>query len=78
MTLYELLTLTPIFPEAEPEPCWRKSRLKSRASCAKMAPWIPVDLETIVLKVMAKDQLERYATAEKLPTICDASSTINR
>lgn len=62
-TLYELLTLQPIFPTQDratllhqifhEEP--RAPRLINKA--------IPVELETIVLKAIAKSPAERYATA---------------
>jgi serine/threonine protein kinase/WD40 repeat protein len=65
-TLYELLTLEPAFPgqtqagillqigAAEPAPPRRLNRA------------IPADLETIVLKALARDPEERYATARDL------------
>ena len=65
-TLYELITLRPAFESsdclelivkiAEDEP--RQPRL--------IDPAIPQDLETIVLKAMAKDPAGRYATAKEL------------
>jgi hypothetical protein len=66
MTLFELLTLRPAFESAtraklidlvinEPPPQPRK-----------YDPKIPRDLETIVLKAIAKEPAERYATAEAL------------
>jgi serine/threonine protein kinase len=66
VTLYELLTLEPVFPgrdreellhqiaREEPRPLW----LLNRA--------IPTELESIVAKAMAKDPAERYATAQEL------------
>jgi serine/threonine protein kinase len=66
VTLYELLTLEPVFPGRdrqellrqiafeEPEPPWRLNRA------------IPTELETIVRKAMAKDPADRYATAQEL------------
>jgi serine/threonine protein kinase len=65
-TLYELLTLEPVFPgndrqrllrqiaDEEPKP----PRHRNRA--------IPVELETIVLKALAKAPAERYTTAQAL------------
>jgi WD40 repeat protein/serine/threonine protein kinase len=66
MTLYELLTLHPAFEAGtrarlieqvihDPPPSPRESN-----------PRIPRDLETIVLKAIAKEPGERYATAEAL------------
>src|SRR5262249_33347461 len=64
-TLYELLTLEPVFrgdggellrqvKEAEPRPPRR------------LNPALPVDLETIVLKALEKDLGRRYGTAQEL------------
>ena len=41
-------------------------------------PEIPLDLETIVLKAMAKDPASRYATAGELADDLNDSSTISR
>jgi WD40 repeat protein/serine/threonine protein kinase len=65
-TLYELLTLRPPFEETD------RARLIERVLHENPAPprrldrRIPRDLETIVLKAMAKWQGNRYATAEEL------------
>ncbi|AGA27103.1 serine/threonine protein kinase [Singulisphaera acidiphila] len=66
VTLYELLTLRPAFPgddrhdlllrigrQAPPAPRWEN-------------PALPADLETIVLKAMAKSPADRYPTAQAL------------
>ncbi len=66
MTLYELLTLRPAFEAGsraklidqvihDPQPSPRKHDVR-----------VPRDLETIVMKVIAKEAGERYATAEAL------------
>jgi serine/threonine protein kinase len=65
-TFYELLTLQPVFPSscrvqlqnhiAEREPCPLR-RLERR---------VPVELETIVLKCLAKSPTERYASGRDL------------
>lgn len=65
-TLYELITLQPAFSEDDPQRILhdiaekdpRRPRHHNRAT--------PADLETIVLKAMAKDPFERYATAHEL------------
>jgi serine/threonine protein kinase len=66
LTLYELLTLRPAFDDTNKgrlidkvlhEPPLTPRRLDSR---------IPRDLETVVLKCLAKDPTERYATAGAL------------
>ncbi len=66
LTLYELLTLRPAFDDTN------KGRLIDRVQNepprppCKLDPRIPRDLETLVLKCLAKDPGERYATAETL------------
>jgi serine/threonine protein kinase/WD40 repeat protein len=66
MTLYEMLTLRPAFPEAH------RARLLDRVAHAEPpAPRqldrrIPRDLETIVLKAIAHEPGDRYATPEAL------------
>ncbi|HEY1784386.1 MAG TPA: protein kinase [Pirellulales bacterium] len=65
-TLYELLTLSPAFDAAD-----RPALLRQIADEEPPAPRqrnraIPVDLETIVLKAMAKEPHRRYATAKEL------------
>jgi serine/threonine protein kinase/WD40 repeat protein len=66
LTLYELLTLRPAFDGGN------RARLIERvlhdppARPRKFDPGIPRDLETVVLKCLAKDPAERYATAEAL------------
>jgi serine/threonine protein kinase/Flp pilus assembly protein TadD len=65
-TLYELLTLQPAFAESD------RHRLLAQIATAdprlprRLNPAIPKDLETIVLKALAKSPQERYATAEQL------------
>ena len=66
LTLYELLTLRPAFDDTN------KGRLIARVQHepprppCKLDPRVPRDLETLVLKCLAKDPRERYATAEAL------------
>src|SRR5262249_15446833 len=65
-TLYELLTLVPAFPGANRQEllrqiAWEEPKLPRRLNAA-----VPVELETIVLKAMAKTPAERYATAGEL------------
>jgi len=64
-TLYELLTLTPMFPGAD-----RRALLRQLAEDDPLAPRqldrsIPVELETIVLKATAKLSSERYTSARE-------------
>jgi WD40 repeat protein/serine/threonine protein kinase/tetratricopeptide (TPR) repeat protein len=66
LTLYELLTLRPAYDESE------RSRLLHQAMRAepprprKLNPAVPRDLETIVLKAIARDPAHRYQTADEL------------
>jgi WD40 repeat protein/serine/threonine protein kinase len=66
MTLYELLTLKPAFDAAT------RARLIDQVihdpvvAPRKRDPRVPRDLETIVLKAIAKEPVDRYATAEAL------------
>ncbi|HKB37426.1 MAG TPA: serine/threonine-protein kinase [Gemmataceae bacterium] len=65
-TLYELLTLRPLFSGAD-----RQELLQQITADEPLAPravdrLIPVELETIVLKALAKAPSERYATAQEL------------
>jgi serine/threonine protein kinase/WD40 repeat protein len=66
LTLYELLTLRPAFNDSN------KARLIERVlheppvPPRRLDPRVPRDLETIVLKCLAKEPAERYPTAEVL------------
>ncbi|HMF18529.1 MAG TPA: protein kinase [Gemmataceae bacterium] len=65
-TLYELLTLEPAFPardraEMLVQLAYQEPRLPRAVNRA-----VPQELETIVLKAMAKNPDERYATAQEL------------
>lgn len=62
-TLYELLTLTPIFPEATRETLPSRIATDEPRPPRHLNPQIPSDLETILLKAMAKNAADRYATA---------------
>ncbi len=65
-TLYELLTLTAPFPGNDRIEILRKIVEAEPIAPRKLEPRIPADLETIVLKSMAKAPEERYATAAEL------------
>ena len=63
VTLYELLTLTPIFPDLPDPVVLAKIAAEDPTPLRRLNPLIPVDLETIVQKTMSKEAAERYATA---------------
>jgi serine/threonine protein kinase/WD40 repeat protein len=65
-TLYELLTLTPAFPGDDRQNLLRRVTEDEPPAPRRVAPAIPADLEVIVLKAMAKEPSERYATARDL------------
>jgi hypothetical protein len=66
VTLYELLTLRPAFPGSDRHALLRRVATEEPAPPRRLEPAIPADLETIVLKAMAKEPAERYATAQEL------------
>ncbi len=66
VTLYELLTLQPPFADANKARLVEKVLREPPPSPRKLNPRIPRDLETVVLKCLAKDPAERYATAAAL------------
>lgn len=68
VTLYELLTSTPAFAAST-----RAGLVESILRCSpppprRSDPLIPRDLETVVLKAMAREPAQRYATADALRT----------
>ena len=67
VTLYEMLALTPAFPEADRVKLLdRICRGDSPISLRKLDPSIPRDLETIVVKAMSRDSNSRYQSAAEL------------
>ena len=65
-TLYELLTLQPAFNGRDHQELLRQIALDEPASPRRIKLSVPRDLETIVLKAMAKDPSSRYTTAQEL------------
>jgi serine/threonine protein kinase/WD40 repeat protein len=65
-TLYELLTLRPAVPGEDRQDVLRQIAEEDPVAPRRLAPAIPADLETIVLKAMAKEPAERYGTAQDL------------
>jgi WD40 repeat protein/serine/threonine protein kinase len=66
LTLYELLTLRPAFAETNRARLIEKVTHEEPPRPRQLDRQIPRDLETIVLKAMAKDPGQRYATATAL------------
>ena len=66
VTLYELLTLAPAFDAPNRHAILRQISQEEPIAPRKRNPAIPLDLETIVLKAMAKEPERRYATAKAL------------
>jgi WD40 repeat protein len=66
LTLYEMLTLRPAFHDQNRARLMEKVLHEPPVPPRKLDPHVPRDLETIVLKCLAKEPAERYATAELL------------
>jgi len=66
VTLYELLTLEPACNGPDRQAVLRQIAFEDPPHPRKLNHSIPVDLETIVLKAIAKNPAERYATAREL------------
>jgi serine/threonine protein kinase len=65
-TLYELLTLQPAHTGSDRQELLHQIAVEEPRPPRRHNPAIPADLETIVLKAMAKGVEERYATAREL------------
>ncbi|MEX2139362.1 MAG: protein kinase [Pirellulales bacterium] len=68
VTLYELLALRPAFAENDRQKLLRQVAEQEPQRLRAINPRIPADLETIILKAMAKEPDERYAAARQLAT----------
>jgi tetratricopeptide (TPR) repeat protein len=66
VTLYELLTLHPVFSGQDRHEILRQIAFDEPAPPRNLNPSVPDELETIVLKAMSKNPSERYATAQEL------------
>ncbi len=66
VTLYELLTLEPVFASSDRADLLRRIIEDEPRAIQAIEPSIPVELETIVLKALAKTPIDRYGTAQEL------------
>jgi serine/threonine protein kinase len=66
VTLYEALTLEPAFPGRDREELLRQIAAGDPRPPRRLNPAVPVELETVVLKAMAREPEGRYATAQEL------------
>jgi serine/threonine protein kinase len=65
-TLYELLTLRPAFDGKDRQELLRQIACEEPVPPRRLNKAVPLELETVVLKAMAKNPAERYATAQEL------------
>jgi serine/threonine protein kinase/Flp pilus assembly protein TadD len=65
-TLYELLTLEPAFNGRDRQELLRQIGFEEPRPVRRVNPAVPAELETIVLKALAKNPAERYPTARAL------------
>jgi WD40 repeat protein/serine/threonine protein kinase len=66
VTLYELLTLRPAIEGTDRQGILKQIDQDEPTPPRKLNPGVPRDLETILLKAIAKEPRERYATAKDL------------
>lgn len=66
ITLYELLALRPAFPDTTPHHLIQLITQVDPPRLRSVNPAIPADLETVILRAMARDPADRYATADEL------------
>src|SRR5262249_12137294 len=72
VTLYELLTASLPFPEADPMDLVHSHIARSPARPSELAPSIPVVVSDIVMKLLEKAAEDRYQSAEGLKADLDA------
>jgi WD40 repeat protein len=65
-TLYELLTLEPVFAGSDRRELLRQIAFEEPRRPRQVNKAVPRELETIVLKALEKNPAERYATAKEL------------
>jgi serine/threonine protein kinase/tetratricopeptide (TPR) repeat protein len=65
-TLYELLTLSPVFASENRQELLRQIAFEEPRPLRQINKAIPVELETIVLKLLEKSQSDRYTSAQEV------------
>src|SRR5439155_4515855 len=65
-TLYELLTLEPVFAGSDRQELLRQIAFEEPRPPRRLNKMLPADLETIVLKALEKNPADRYATGQEL------------
>jgi len=65
-TLYELLTMEPVFAGSDRQELLRQIAFEEPRPPHRINKAIPAELETIVIKAMEKNPADRYATAKEL------------
>jgi serine/threonine protein kinase/Flp pilus assembly protein TadD len=65
-TLYELLTLRPVFGGNDREELLRQIAFEEPAPPRRLNKAVPAELEVVVLKALDKSPADRYATAQEL------------
>jgi tetratricopeptide (TPR) repeat protein/serine/threonine protein kinase len=65
-TLYELLTLRPVFAGADRQELLRQIAFEEPVAPRRLERAVPAELETVVLKALEKNPDDRYATAREL------------
>jgi WD40 repeat protein/serine/threonine protein kinase len=66
VTLYELLTLRPAYPGDDRQEILRRIAQEEPERPSRLNRATPTSLETILIKAIAKDPVDRYATAQDL------------
>ncbi|HQR07463.1 MAG TPA: serine/threonine-protein kinase [Gemmatales bacterium] len=65
-TLYELLTLQPVYDAATSEEILHKISKESPVPPSRYVPGLPLDLQTVILKGLAREPEQRYATVSQM------------
>jgi tetratricopeptide (TPR) repeat protein len=65
-TLYELLTLEPVFGGRDRQEVLRQIAFEEPRPPRRLNRWAPAELETIVLKALEKNPADRFATTQEL------------